>query len=229
MIRKLCALALPLVLAFAVDSQAVAQNGSLTVSTPSKDGSDIITVRFEEGPETKHVEVKVPVTKGMDLKKKATDFAEALQKELKAKGHGDKIKVEASGNDINFTPADGIELKSLKLTGASGQRDKWSAANFFEGDVELNGDIIGVDGFEKASVLALGTARGVVELSLAEFESVESAMHALAQGLADLGIQAEMTGFNSISLSLDDKDEGIIFECTDLGLSITGELSTRDD
>jgi hypothetical protein len=229
MIRTIRTLALPLLMAFTLGSQAFAQGPTLDVSKPTKDGKDIVTVRVQHGAETKSIEVVVPVEQGLDPKIKAQRFKDSLDKKIAAEGLDNHLGVKANGPTLEFVPQNGATVRSLKLTGATGERDSWKASTLFEGSVELAGFITGLDGLGEPSVLAIGTARGDVEIAPAEFGSIDAAMKALADGLADIGIQSETTSTGGLAFTLSDEDQGFTFESTDTGLVITGELAAERD
>jgi hypothetical protein len=84
-------------------------------------------------------------------------------------------------------------------------------------------------GFGGRSILAIGTARGVIEVDLTSVESLDEACGILVQGLGVLGIAVSVTGEYTLPFGLDPKlDQEAIFSNTDLGLTIRGALTALD-
>ncbi len=206
---------------------------SISVSSPTKDGTDIVTIRYKEAgsKETKSVTANVPLTKGTSAADKAVKVKEAIN------GSGDP-KVSAAvdatkPNKVNVTGAAGVTIKSVNLSGASGER-RDAAASMANVDCVFTTQCVGAqesfDGDGDPSTFTIGTARGEVEVTLLDYGSVEEAMYAALLQLQEFGIDAWMQDDSTIAIFVDrELDQEAYFGCTDAGLVQISELSTSCD
>ena len=203
---------------------------SISVSKTTKDGTDIVTIRYKEpgSKETKELTANVPLTKGTS----ADDKAEKVKAAINAVGNASvSAAVDATKtNKVNVTGAAGVTIKSANLSGASGEaRD--AAATMANEDCEFTTTCLGalefVDGGGDLSTFTIGTARGEVELTLLDYGSVENAMNAALLQLQDFGIDAWMPDDSTIAIFVDrELDREAYFGCTDAGVMQISELSS---
>lgn len=206
---------------------------SITVSPPTVDNKqDTVTVRFKEGNTSDSFTITTDtLMKTTQPKDKAANII------AKINAAGKPVKAEVDPHDnakINLT-ATKSDVKVLKpsISSNSAERDdKITAAAGVAAEftTRLSGSAQFVDGSGDLSVLRIGTARGVVEVVLADAGSVEAAMQIALDGLIDLGIDAQMSDDGTISFELDsDLDAEAIFGCTDSGLCLTSDLTLPED
>lgn len=211
--RTALTLALPLLL-----SSALVAQKTMTVSKPTQDGTETISVTIKDGTKpSEDFTLTVDIKKGTKKEDKAKAIAEVLDADarLKATATGDKIKVEAEGATV--------KLRTLSKTNNSAEPvDKVTAAmaegpqEFEMSCVALSDGIVGVDGDGDASALRVGTARGTVEVLFEEFGSVEDAVASVAQGLTDLGLLVTMSDPGTFSFPIHaELDQYVLYGCTE--------------
>jgi hypothetical protein len=210
---------------------AVAQN-SITVSSPTKDGTDIVTIRYKKSgdAQTYDLVVNVDLTKGTKAEAKATAIKDAIN----AAGDPNvSADIDATKkNKVKVTGAAGVTIKSSNCSGASGEaRDAMADPDetcLFT--TTLTGALQYTDGNGDASVFRIGTERGEVEVFLEEAGSIEAAMASALARLQDLGIDAWMPDESTIAFHVDvEIDREAYFGCTDAGVVQVSELRSLVD
>lgn len=228
MIRSISSLCLIAATCLLFEAQALAQK-SITLSTPAKDGTDIITIRYKQGAETKAVDVKVPVSKGLDPKVKAKRFEDAINENDDLKKKVSASVNSSDPNTIDITPKDGITIRKVKLTGATGERD--DAMADVSDDIEdgfslqITGILEYADPDGDPSYLMVGTDNVTVEYPLV------SGMlpHQIAAGVVDMlveqGIEAEFVEPAGIGFTYVQEEQGAVrFGCSDAGAVLVTSL-----
>lgn len=214
------------VLAVLLVGSSLAQN-SISVSATTKDGTDIVTIRYKKSgdAETHPLSVNVVLTKGTTAEDKAKKIKEAIN----AAGDSNvSAEIDANKkNKVKITGATGVTIKSANCSGASGEaRD--ALADLDETclfTTTLRGALRYSDGDGDASTFRIGTARGEVVVFLEDAGSIAAAMESALDQLQDLGIDAWMPDASTIAFHVDvERDREAYFGCTDAGVVQVSEL-----
>lgn len=186
-------------------------------------------MRYKESgsSETKSLEVDVTIPKDTSAEKKA----ELVEAAIDAQNNSN-VRTEISAikkSKINITGGNGATIKSADISGASGEARDTIACDdsiTYEFTCTLAGDLKTTDLDGEAAIVAVDTARGLIEVDLTTVDSLEQAFEILVQGLEDLGLSVTVVGTLSLKFEMEaDLDQEAIFGCTDYGMTITGSMA----
>lgn len=141
---------------------------------------------------------------------------------------GGSLTASVTGSTISVTSDDpNSSITKISITNSTAQASNQIAIGSLaqneslNAEVSLAGAIWGSDDAGSASTVMVGTARGTVSVSPADFTSIEAMVDDIVRRLVQIGVSAsiEANTARSVLLTMSPTlDEYVAFGCTDAGL-----------